>query len=129
MSISEHRLNTLPSSVETLILGGGVAGLACRAALGSSHSSVLLEAAPSIGGLLRVDRRGEYSFDTVLHVIFFRSHRLLTGLGKLLPTGLRAITRSHAIWQTDTIIPYPYQFNASALAAPVQADCLRGFRD
>jgi protoporphyrinogen oxidase len=129
MSTCEHHLNTLPSSAETLILGGGVAGLACRAALGSHHSNVLLDAAQSIGGLLRVDHRGPYCFDTVLHVIFFRSRRLLDGLGRLMPNGLRAMTRSHAIWQAGIVIPYPYQFNASALPAAVQADCLRGFRD
>jgi protoporphyrinogen oxidase len=62
-------------------------------------------------------------------VIFFRSRRLLAGLSKLMPNGLHAITRSHAIWQSGIVIPYPYQFNASSLPAAMQADCLNGFRN
>ena len=116
--------------VETdiLILGGGVAGLACRAALQPPEREVvLLESSDSIGGLLRVYQHGPFIFDTVPHVIFFRSQQLLRALSRILPTGLREFRRRHAIWQKGRVIPYPYQFNSCHLEAGVKDECLTGF--
>lgn len=112
-----------------LILGGGLAGLACRAALPAHRAATVLEAAEEIGGLLRVHARGDYGFDSVPHVLFFRSRRLLDAMRELLPDGLHAFRRTNSIWQHGRRIPYPYQFNAVALPEHVRDDCLRGFAD
>ena len=116
------------SDADVLILGGGLAGLACRAALPAHRSATVLEAADEIGGLLRVHERGDYVFDSVPHVIFFRSRRLLEALRGLLPGGLHAFARTNSIWQRGRRIPYPYQFNARALPDATRDECLAGFR-
>lgn len=114
---------------DVLILGGGLAGLACRAALPAHRTATVLEAADEIGGLLRVHARGDYVFDSVPHVIFFRSRRLLDALRGLLPGGLHSFPRTNSIWQQGRRIPYPYQFNARALPDATRGECLDGFRD
>lgn len=118
----------LPSSVDVLILGGGLAGFTFRAGLGG-RGNLLLEKAEEIGGLLRMRTRGPYIFDSVPHVIFFRSRRLLAALDRLLDGELHEFGRSNSIWQTGRRIPYPYQFNAAALPVDVRRACLEGFRN
>jgi protoporphyrinogen oxidase len=116
------------TDADVLILGGGLAGLACRAALPPHRAATVLEAAEETGGLLRVHQRGGYAFDSVPHVVFFRSRRLLEELRALLPEGLHAFRRTNSIWQDGRRIPYPYQFNALALPEATRAECLDGFR-
>lgn len=108
---------------EIVILGGGISGLACRAAL-TGHDTLLLEAAEEVGGLLRMYEHGDYVFDTCVHVLFFRSAELRQRVAALLPAGLRAFPKQNAIWQRDTVVPYPYQLHTRALPAPVRDECL-----
>ncbi|MEO8627622.1 MAG: FAD-dependent oxidoreductase [Betaproteobacteria bacterium] len=114
--------------VDTLIIGGGVAGIACLASLPPSHSSLLLEAEPDIGGLLRAYRFGEYVFDTVPHVLFFRDKALLAATKQLLGVPMHEFRRTNVIWQNGNIIAYPYQFNACHLPVDIRNDCLEGMR-
>jgi len=113
---------------DVLVLGGGLAGLACRAALPAGRAATVLEAADEPGGLLRMHPHGPYSFDSVPHVLFFRSRKLLEWLRVRLDVPLRSFTRTNSIWQARRRIPYPYQFNAAALPPHVAAECLASFR-
>src|SRR5215831_2693726 len=54
---------------DVLILGGGVSGLACAAALGDH--AIVLERDDRPGGLVRAISIGEYWFDHVLHLLYF----------------------------------------------------------
>lgn len=114
---------------DVLVLGGGLAGIAFRSAIPANRKVTLIEAAPELGGLLRVRQRGAYSFDSVPHVIFFRSRKLLDELRALLSGELHAFPRSNSIWQRGRRIPYPYQFNAASLAPDARRECLEEFRN
>lgn len=114
---------------DVLVLGAGVAGIAFRSALPEHRTATVLEAAPEMGGLVRVHPRGPYAFDSVPHVLFFRSRRLMAWLRELLPGGVRGFPRTNSIWQHGRRIPYPYQYNAGALPDAVRRDCLDGYRD
>ena len=114
---------------DVLILGGGAAGLACRAGLGDQRATLLLEKSAEVGGLLRVHRAGDYVFDTSVHVLFFRNPQLGEAVLSLLPQGVHSFERRNLIWQSGSTIPYPYQFNAHALPPEVRQDCIARFLD
>ena len=115
-------------NVDVLILGGGVAGLACRAGLSGHRSSVVLEREVRPGGLLKMYNAGSYAFDTVLHVLFFRNPRMRAWISDLLPEGWRTFNRHNAIWQNHRLIDYPYQYHAHQLPEAARSACLDGFR-
>jgi protoporphyrinogen oxidase len=116
-------------ATDVLIIGAGIAGLACMASLPKGCEVVLLEGSRSIGGLLTTHRFGDYIFDTVPHVLFFRDKRLLTAISNLLPVSLYAFRRSNYIWQNDRVITYPYQFNACDLPDHVREECIGAVPD
>lgn len=109
---------------DVLILGGGVAGLSCRAALEGSRQTLLLEAEDEIGGLLRVHRHGDIVFDTTVHAIVCRNPSVRRLLDDLLPAGLRRFEKRNLIWQGGTIVDYPYQFHLRQLPAETRRACL-----
>lgn len=110
---------------DVLILGAGAAGLACRMGLrgGPRHATVLEQSAQP-GGLLRVHPRGAFTFDTVLHVLFFRDAAVQRRVQGWLPQGLRSFAKKNLVWQQGRALPYPYQFNTWALPEEVRRDCL-----
>lgn len=116
-------------SADVLILGGGLAGLSCRAALAQSRDVLLCEQEPELGGLARVYRHGPYTFDTVVHVLFFRSERVRQGLLSLLPLGARRFKKRNLVWQRSSTIEYPYQFNTHGLPEAVRSECIGAFID
>lgn len=112
---------------DVLILGGGAAGLACRAGLLGARSVTLLEREARIGGLLRVFRRGDYVFDTTVHVLFFRNQRLGEFLVQHLEQGAHRFHKRNMIWQRGTVVRYPYQYHIADLPAETARQCLDGF--
>ncbi len=114
---------------DVLILGGGLAGLACRAGLGGVRETLVLEKTDRVGGLIKVYPRGDYTFDTTVHVIFFRDPNRRAALLDLLPMGVHTFDKENDIWQYGVRITYPYQHHAAELPAPVRDECLAGFLD
>jgi protoporphyrinogen oxidase len=106
-----------------LILGGGISGLSCRAALAGSRDTLLLEAEPEIGGLLRVYRRGDFTFDTTVHAVSLQNPQVRQLFEALLPAGWYEFEKENLIWQAGRVIDYPYQFHLSQLPAAVQFEC------
>lgn len=112
---------------DVLILGGGVAGLSCRARLGDNRQTLLLEAQPTCGGLLQVHGRGDFIFDTTVHLLFFQDPHLEEWVLSLLPLGVHRIEKRNLVWQNGRQIPYPYQYHAHALPESVRQECHEGF--
>ena len=109
---------------DVLILGGGVAGLSCRAALEGSRETLLLEAENEVGGLLRVHRHGDFIFDTTVHAIVCRNPSVRRLLDDLLPAGLRRFEKQNLIWQAGTVVDYPYQFHLRQLPPWIRRACI-----
>lgn len=114
-------------TADVLVLGGGVAGLACRYGLAGHREVVLLEREPEAGGLLRVHPAGPYVFDSTVHVLFFRDDARKRLVLDLLDDDVRTFQKVNAIWQDGREIPYPYQFHAHALPPEVRERCLALF--
>ncbi len=111
-----------------IVVGGGLAGLACARELG--ERCTVLEAADRVGGLCRTDRIGGFSFDWTGHWLHARDpeiRKLIEGrwlAGNLIEVRRRARIYSEGVWTT-----FPYQFNLHGLPARTVADCVLGFVD
>ena len=110
----------------TLIVGGGLAGLACARELG--ESALLVEAEDRLGGLCRTDVVEGFSFDWTGHWLHARDPGV-RGLierswlaGNLLEVQRRAVIHSQGRWTG-----FPYQFNLHGLPPETIEECLVGF--
>ena len=110
----------------TIVVGGGLAGLACARELGRDF--IVLEAEDRVGGLCRTDRIDGFSFDWTGHWLHARDPEmkaLIAGrwlAGNLLEVQRRGVIHSEGVWTQ-----FPYQFNLHGLPAQTVADCLTGF--
>jgi protoporphyrinogen oxidase len=111
-----------------IVVGGGLAGLACARELGAS--CMLLEAADRLGGLCRTDVVDGFSFDWTGHWLHARDpqmRELIGGrwlAGNRLDVQRRARIYSQGVWTT-----FPYQFHLHGLPARTIEECLLGFID
>lgn len=112
-------------STDVCILGAGIAGLTARAAL-RGRDVLCLEAAPRPGGLLRMVERGEFAFDTTVHVLFFRRPATRALVEALLPGGVHRFLKHNLVWQGGLTVDYPYQHHLGQLPEDVRSECLRG---
>lgn len=115
--------------MQTVILGAGVSGLSAAYALqktSSNHCSIY-EQAPTVGGLCRTQQVDGYRFDTVSHVLHFRSEETRNLVQTLVGEELIRQERSAWIYFQGRHVPYPFQTHLSALPAAAQADCLGGY--
>ncbi len=112
----------------TIVVGGGLAGLACARELGGDFT--LLEAEDRLGGLCRTDLVEGFSFDWTGHWLHARDpemKELIAGRwlrGNLLDVQRRAVIYSEGVWTR-----FPYQFNLHGLPPQTVAECLTGFVD
>jgi len=116
----------MPRGGRAIVVGGGLAGLACARELGAACT--LLEAEDRVGGLCRTEVIDGFSFDWTGHWLHARdpemraliSERWLAG--NILEVQRRALIYSEGVWTR-----FPYQFNLHGLPAQTIADCIIGF--
>lgn len=113
--------------VRTLILGGGLAGLS--AALHSKDDWVLVEKAPSLGGLARSRRVKGFTCDLTGHLIHCRTAYGKSLMEDLLGGNLVRFQRRSAIWFEGRFVRYPFQAYLGDLPEAVRDECLQGFRE
>lgn len=115
--------------MHTVILGAGISGLSAAYALQeiSPCSYSLYEQAPTVGGLCRTQQVDGYEFDTVSHVLHFRSDQTRNLVQEILDEKLIRQERSAWIYFQRRYVPYPFQTHLSALPWGAQADCLKGY--
>src|SRR6266404_1512017 len=111
-----------------IVIGGGIAGLACARELG--NACTLLEAEDRLGGLCRTDVIDGFSFDWTGHWLHARDPEMRKLIqkrwlgGNLLEVQRRARIYSEGVWTT-----FPYQFHLHGLPARTISDCVLGFID
>jgi protoporphyrinogen oxidase len=115
--------------VQTVILGAGISGLSAAYALeeASPGSYGIYEQGATVGGLCRTQHRDEFRFDTVSHVLHFRSQETENLVRRLLDDALIRRERSAWIYFQGRHVPYPFQTHLNALPAAAQAACLGGY--
>ncbi len=113
----------------TVILGGGLAGLAAAWSLERAGGEpVVLEREAEAGGACRSFSEGGFTFDLtghLLHVAREETRELLRGLGVW--DGLVEHERRAAVVIGGHVTPYPVQINTWGLSDEVRRDCLLGF--
>ena len=119
----------MTARAHTLIVGGGLSGLACARELGRQGAGfTLVEAADRLGGLCRTDVVDGFSFDWTGHWFHARDPEVRKLVqerwlaGNLLEVQRRAVVYSERAWTQ-----FPYQFNLHGLPPQTIADCLLGF--
>lgn len=116
---------TLPESTETLIVGAGLAGLAC--ALYHPGDALIVEAAGYVGGKARSERFDGYTFDVTGHWLHLRDPEIKALILKLLGEDhFHRIERISRIWSHGVYTEYPFQSNVFGLPPAVIKQCLMG---
>lgn len=109
-----------------IVVGGGLAGLACARELGDACT--LLEAEDRLGGLCRTERKDGFSFDWTGHWLHARDAEIRKLIeerwlaGNLLQVRRRARIYSEGVWST-----FPYQFHLHGLPPRTISACILGF--
>ncbi|MCL5671249.1 MAG: FAD-dependent oxidoreductase [Acidobacteria bacterium] len=115
--------------MQTVILGAGISGLSAAYALEqiSPDAYGVYEQGPTVGGLCRTQQVEGFRFDTVSHVLHFRSEETEHLVHQLLNGALIRRERSAWIYFQGRYVPYPFQTHLSALPAAAQAACVGGY--
>ncbi|HVB28347.1 MAG TPA: FAD-dependent oxidoreductase [Terriglobia bacterium] len=115
--------------MQTVILGAGISGLSAAHALEEvcPGSYGIYEQGATVGGLCRTQQVDGFRFDTVSHVLHFRSQETEQLVHQLLDGDLIRQERSAWIYFQGRYVPYPFQTHLSALPAAAQAACVGGY--
>jgi len=112
----------------TIVIGGGLAGLACARELATAFT--LIERDSRLGGLCRTESIDGFEFDWTGHWLHARDpemrnlieHRWLAG-------NLITVERRAMIFSEQTWTRFPYQHHLHGLPAKTIAACIEGFVD
>ena len=113
--------------VETLIVGGGVSGLATAAALGPGADFLVLERDSELGGYCKTVKLSGFTWDYSGHFFHFR-HPSIEAWLKQRMSGqtVRTITKKSFIRYAGKDIDFPFQKNIHQLPAADFEECVRG---
>ncbi len=111
-------------SVETVILGAGLAGLSTAYQLGRDY--LLIEREARVGGLARTETVGGFAFDWTGHWLHLRHAHNRRLVDELLGDRMVEVQRVARIWSHGVFTEYPYQANLHGLPLPVVKECLMG---
>ena len=110
---------------DTVILGGGLAGLSLSGGL--EGSTLVLESGDAPGGLCRSFEFRGVQCDVGPHIIFSRDKGLSDRLCGLAPTA--RLRRSNRIFHKGRFVKYPFENELSALSPEDRDYCVREFMD
>ncbi len=115
------------TSVETLIVGGGISGLATAAALGPDASVRVLEADAELGGYCKTVRRDGFVWDYSGHFFHFKHPEIEAWLrARMAQQRVLTVQRRSFIRFDGVEIDFPFQKNIHQLPQADFIDCLYG---
>lgn len=115
-------------NTETLILGGGLAGLS--AAYHSDRDYIVLERDDRVGGLCRTNWYDGFGFDLSIHILYTKRPDLAELIcDELLEGRYHDHTRSSWVYSNEVFTGYPFQASLYGLPVDVATDCLMGLID
>ena len=116
--------------VETLIAGGGLAGLSCARELSrASRSYLLVEKEKESGGLCRTVFSKGFTFDYTGHFLHFHKEETKKWVMEFLGDGFKQRTRHAVIYSNGTYSEYPYQENNAGLPSSVVRENVLGYME
>jgi protoporphyrinogen oxidase len=111
-------------SVETLIVGAGISGLATAAALGD-RSYLVLEADDAIGGYCKTIRDSGFVWDYSGHFFHFKHPDIEAWLRERMPgQRIRTVEKRSVVSYKGTMVDFPFQKNIHQLPKDELIDCL-----
>jgi protoporphyrinogen oxidase len=114
--------------MKTIIIGGGISGLACAYHLEKRKYEhyVLFEAAGKIGGLCGSYTQNGFVFDYSGHLLHVSTKRGLKLVEKLLGKNIAAHKRRAYVFINNTELPFPFQNNLYGLPDSMISQCVNG---
>jgi protoporphyrinogen oxidase len=122
-------LATMGSSARTVILGAGIAGLTAAYELNrlGCEELCVYEQNSTVGGLCRLEEVKGFRFETVSHVLHFRSNEAKQLVRTLAGNSLLRVERSAWIYFRDRYVPYPFQTHLGFLPLAEKISCMIGY--
>lgn len=112
-------------TIDTLIIGAGLAGLSC--ALHLNRPALVVEAAPHVGGKAMSEQFDGFTFDVTGHWLHLRDPAMRALALKLCgDEHFLRISRISRIWSHGVYTRYPYQANTWGLPPDVIKECVMG---
>ena len=111
--------------MNTIILGGGIAGLSLAYFL--DEPLIILEKEAALGGLSRSFKLNNIAYDIGPHIIFSKNEEVLDLHIKLIKTN--KIKRSNKIFHQGHFIKYPFENDLGSLEQHERNYCLKEFLD
>ena len=113
---------------ETLIVGGGLAGLACaRELCEASRPYLLVEKESQAGGLCRTISTQGFTFDYTGHFLHFQKPEIKEWVLRFAGSALKLRQRHAAIYSHGTYSEYPYQENNAGLPSQIVRENVLGY--
>jgi protoporphyrinogen oxidase len=114
--------------INTLIAGGGLAGLSCARELSKAkHPYLLVEKEENIGGLCRTIENKGFTFDYTGHFLHFHKPAVKEWVLKLIGGRLKQRRRHAVIHSQGTYTEYPYQENNAGLSTGTVRENVLGY--
>ena len=121
-------MTTTTPGAQTVIVGGGLAGLSCARSLGEGFT--LLESEQRLGGLCKTEVDRGYSFDWTGHWLHARDPEMRALIeGRWLQGNLTTVERRAVIHSQGCWTRFPYQHHLHGLPAQTIEECIEGFVD
>ena len=112
-------------SVQTLVVGAGISGLATAAALGNDRDYLVLEGDREIGGYCKTIRRDGFVWDYSGHFFHFKHPEIEAWLRDRMPgQKIRTVEKKSFVAYGDRQIDFPFQKNIHQLPQNEFIDCL-----
>lgn len=111
-------------SVETLIVGAGITGLATAAEL-SDHDTLILEADAQIGGYCKTIQKAGFTWDYSGHFFHFKHPEIESWLrARMGDQKVRVVEKRSFISYAGALVDFPFQKNIHQLPKQELIDCL-----
>ncbi|OGS44987.1 MAG: hypothetical protein A2539_04745 [Elusimicrobia bacterium RIFOXYD2_FULL_34_15] len=111
---------------DTIIIGGGIAGLSTAYHL-KNKDFLLLEKESEVGGICRsIKTDNGFYYDYTGHLLHIKTDYAKSLIKKLLKNNLKLISRNSSIYSNNTLTRYPFQANLYGLPKNIIEECIKG---
>jgi protoporphyrinogen oxidase len=110
--------------VQTVVIGAGLAGLACAGEAGRQFR--VIEAEDRVGGLCRTEKYRGFTVDLTGHYLHFRDAEVRKKVFLALKGNIEGIPRDSWVLVGGRMTPYPFQANLYSHDPATIRECLAG---